>query len=107
MKILLRVGVIVVLFVTCAWATSNLNLSKSNINRLSRATLVSASTTLSGAISQIVYRTPSSGDFVLTQVCTGISNGGASSRSAASASRRSGPATARHSPACSCRPINC
>lgn len=76
MKTLLRVGAIVVLLVPCAWAGSNLNLSKSNVNRLSRATLVSVSTTFSGAVSQIVYNTPSSGDFVLTQMCTGISNGG-------------------------------
>lgn len=76
MKTLLRVGAIVVLLVTCAWAASNLNLSKSNVNRLSRATLVSVTTTLSGGVAQIVYSTPSSGDFVLTQVCTGSSNGG-------------------------------
>jgi hypothetical protein len=76
MKTVLRVGAILVLLVTCAWAGANLNLSKSNINRLSRATLVSVSTTFSGAVSQIVYSTPSSGDFVLTQVCTGTSNGG-------------------------------
>ena len=76
MRTVFRVGAIVVLLVTCAWAASNLNLSKSNINRLSRATLVSVSTTVSGAVSQIVYTTPASGDFVLTQVCTGIATGG-------------------------------
>ena len=76
MKTLFRVAAIVVLLVPCAWAASNLNLGKSNVNRLSRGTLVSATTTFSGAVSEIVYNTPSSGDFVLIQVCTGISNGG-------------------------------
>jgi hypothetical protein len=71
MKTLLRVGAAVVLLVTSAWAQSNLNLSKSNINRLSRGTLVTASTSVSATAGQFLYRTPAAGDFVLTQVCAG------------------------------------
>jgi len=77
MKISLLVGAIIGLFVTPSWAASNLNLSKSNINReFPRGSFVTASADISGAVSQIVYRTPASGDFVLTQVCAGLVTGG-------------------------------
>ena len=76
MKTSLLVGAIIGLFATSSWAASNLNLSKSNINRVSRGTFVTASTDISGAVSQIVYRTPASGDFILTQVCAGLVTGG-------------------------------
>ena len=57
---------------TGAWAASNLNLSKSNINRLQRlSTPVTASADISGDRPTLVYRTPDNADFVLTQVCNG------------------------------------
>jgi len=62
---------------TGAWAASNLNLSKSNINRLQRlSTPVTASADISGDRPTLVYRTPDNADFVLTQVCVGPINGG-------------------------------
>lgn len=68
---------IVGLFATNSWAASNLNLSKSNINReFPRGQFVTASTNISGAVSQIVYTTPATGDFVLSQVCVGLATGG-------------------------------
>lgn len=76
MKTLLRAGVVVLLLVTSVWGTSNLNLSKSNINRLARGTLVSASVNVAGQASYLVYSTPADVDFVLTQVCVGNSSGG-------------------------------
>lgn len=77
MKKTVLVGATVGLFATTAWATSNLNLSKSNINReFPRASYVSASANITGAVSQIVYRTPPNADFILMQVCTGVATGG-------------------------------
>ena len=62
---------------TGARAASNLNLSKSNINRLQRlSTPVTASADISGDRPTLVYRTPDNADFVLTQVCVGPINGG-------------------------------
>lgn len=62
---------------TGAGATSNLNLSKSNINRLQRfSTPVTASADVSGDAPTVVYRTPDNADFLLTQVCVGPINGG-------------------------------
>lgn len=77
--LLLTLAVALVALGSIAWAGSNLNLSRSNINRLlPEATfLVTASTTLSNPREpQTVYTTPSTGDFVLTQVCTSLGNGG-------------------------------
>jgi hypothetical protein len=77
MKTTLLVAVTIGLLATSSWATSNLNLSKSNINReFPRGQFVTASTDFSGAVSQIVYTTPPTGDFILTQVCTGLATGG-------------------------------
>ena len=77
MKTALLVGTLIGVLATSSWAGSNLNLSKSNINRIMlRGTVVTASTDISGAVSQIVYRTPASGDFILTQACTGLVPGG-------------------------------
>ena len=77
MKTTLLVGMVIGLLATSSWATSNLNLSKSNVTRIFlRGTIVTASTDISGAVSQIVYRTPASGDFILTQACTGLAPGG-------------------------------
>jgi len=77
MKTALRAGAILVLLATNSWASANLNLSKSNVNRIqTKGTLVTASTSIAGAVSQIVYQTPSAGDFLLTQICTGIAAGG-------------------------------
>jgi len=54
-----------------AWAAINLNSSKSNIYReLPGTTLVSASTPLITTVDpQLVFTTPATGDFVLTQFC--------------------------------------
>jgi hypothetical protein len=72
-----QIGAIIALMATSAWATSNLNLSKSNINRLQRAgTLVSASAEVRGDVPAVVYNTPPNADFVMTQICAGPVNGG-------------------------------
>ncbi len=74
MSRLLLVGAVAVLVVTMfsfAWAAINLNSSKSNIYReLPGTTLVSASTPLITTVDpQLVFTTPATGDFVLTQFC--------------------------------------
>jgi hypothetical protein len=77
MKTTLLVGAIIGLFATSSWAASNLNLSKSNVNRVfPKGQFVTASSDISGAVSQLVYTTPPTGDFILTQVCTGVVTGG-------------------------------
>ena len=76
MKTFLRAVAVVVLVATSAWATSNLNLSKSNINRLAVGKLLSASVNLVGQASFLVYTTPADADAVLTQVCVGNAAGG-------------------------------
>ena len=55
---------------------SNLDLSKSNVNRLRGSRLVRASVDLQGQASYIVYSTPADADFVLTDVCVGNAAGG-------------------------------
>lgn len=66
-----------ILLATAAWATSNLNLSKSNINRtFPRSKFVTASVDITGSQSALVYQVPTDGDFVLTQVCIGPASGG-------------------------------
>jgi len=73
----LHVSALIALTATSAWATSNLNLSKSNINRLQRGgILVTASTEVRGETPIVVYTTPANADFVLTQICAGPVNGG-------------------------------
>ncbi len=73
----LHLAALLALTATSARATSNLNLSKSNINRLQRGgTLVTASTEVRGETPTIVYTTPANADFVLTQICAGPVNGG-------------------------------
>jgi hypothetical protein len=66
-------AVLVVTMLSFAWAATNLTLnsSRSNIYReLPGTTLVSASTPLiTTAVPQLVYTTPPTGDFVLTQFC--------------------------------------
>lgn len=59
------------------WAASNLNLSKSNINReFPRTAVVTASADISFEIAPILYTTPADADFLLTQVCVGPADGG-------------------------------
>ncbi|MFN8643212.1 MAG: hypothetical protein U0802_16715 [Candidatus Binatia bacterium] len=72
----MRAVAAVVLLATGAWAASNLNLSKSNINRLAVGKLLSASVNLVGQVSALVYTTPADADVVLTQVCVGKAAGG-------------------------------
>jgi len=73
----LLLAVIAVLFATSVWATSNLNLSKSNVNRtFPRAKFVTATVDVSGSQSALVYQVPATGDFILTQVCVGPVSGG-------------------------------
>lgn len=76
MKTLSWSAALVVLLVASAWAASNLNLSKSNINRLRGSRLVRASVDLHGQASYLVYSTPADADFVLTDVCVGNAAGG-------------------------------
>ncbi len=73
----IAVFVLGLLVTAMVWATSNLNLSKSNINRVGSAVVMSGSATLSGpSQTQTVMNVPETGDFVLTQVCIGPVNGG-------------------------------
>jgi hypothetical protein len=68
---------VVLIASTSAGAASNLNLSKSNINRLARlSTPLTATVDVAGEAPTVVYRTPDNADFVLTQVCVGPINGG-------------------------------
>jgi hypothetical protein len=77
MKTALLVGATIGLFATSSWAASNLNLAKSNVNRaFPKGKFLTASVDISGAVSALVYTTPPTGDFILTQVCTGLATGG-------------------------------
>jgi hypothetical protein len=63
MKRVLPLAVIGVLFATAVLAASNLNLSKSNINRtFPRSKFVTASVDVTGSQSAFVYQVPSDGD---------------------------------------------
>ena len=86
MKIAILAGAIIFLFATNSWAAS-VNTTRSNTFKIEqRGTIVTASTSISGAVSQIVYTTPATGDFVLTQVCVGLASGGVLLQVGASAS---------------------
>lgn len=77
MKRAMSLGAISVLVATSVWATSNLNLSKSNINRtFPRSKFLTASADITGSQAVLVYQVPTDGDFVLTQVCVGPVAGG-------------------------------
>jgi len=77
MRRALPLAAIAALFATSVWATSNLNLSKSNINRtFPRTQFVTASVDVSGSQSALAYQVPPDGDFILTQVCIGPASGG-------------------------------
>lgn len=73
---------LLVVALSVAWAddsraASNLDLSKSNVNRvLLRGKLLTASVDIEGESTRIVYKTPAEGDFVLTQVCVGRTEAG-------------------------------
>ena len=70
-------GLLVVIVVTISWAASNLDLSKSNINRFQGAVFVAATVSLAGSNqTETVFTTPETGDFVLTQVCVSPVTGG-------------------------------
>ncbi len=76
-RMVFHVAAFLALMATSARATSNLNLSKSNINRLQRGgTLVTATTDVRGETPSVVYTTPANADFVVTQICAGPINGG-------------------------------
>lgn len=63
-------AILIMMLATDSWGTSNLNLSKSNINReFPNDTLATASVNLGAGESMIVYNTPAKGDFLLTQFC--------------------------------------
>ena len=72
------VAVLILSTLSFGWAATNLSSSKSNIYREFPGTLlVSASTPVSVPNQpQIVYTTPATGDFILTQFCAGPVNGG-------------------------------
>jgi hypothetical protein len=70
-------GLLVMMVVTISQATSNLNLSKSNINRAQGAVFVAATVSLTVSNqTETVFTTPETGDFVLTQVCVSPVTGG-------------------------------
>jgi hypothetical protein len=56
-----------------SWGSSNLNLSKSNVNRVRdfpNAAVTTASINITGpSDTEVVYTTPASGDFILTEFC--------------------------------------
>lgn len=61
-----------------SFAASNLNLSKSNVNRVlpEESVLVSATVNISSNETQTIYTTPTSGDFILTTFCaSAVQNG--------------------------------
>ena len=63
-------AILVAMLATNSWGTSNLNLSKSNVNReFPNASITTASVNLGQAESAAVYTTPARGDFILTQFC--------------------------------------
>jgi len=76
----MRTGLLVCAVIGLCATTSRattLNTTRSNtFKAFPRGMLVTASTEISGAASQVVYRTPATGDFILTQVCTGLAPGG-------------------------------
>ena len=66
----LVVAIFVVAVATNSWGGSNLNLSKSNINRLQNNSIViTASANLGASESVLIYTAPANGDFMLTQFC--------------------------------------
>ncbi len=66
----LVVAIFVMLLATDSWGGSNLNLSKSNINRLqNNSVVITASVNLGASESVLIYTAPASGDFMLTQFC--------------------------------------
>ncbi len=66
----LVVAIFVAVVATDSWGGSNLNLSKSNINRLQNSSIViTASGNLGASESVLIYTAPASGDFMLTQFC--------------------------------------
>lgn len=70
-------GLLVMMVVTISWASSNLNLSKSNINKAQGAVFVAATVSLTRSDqTETVFTTPETGDFVLTQVCVSPVTGG-------------------------------
>jgi hypothetical protein len=72
LSIALTVATVAALLATSAWAAVNLNLSKSNVNRLlPSGRFVTASTDIPDREPHTVYTTPDSSDFVLTEVCAG------------------------------------
>ena len=64
---------LVAMLSTNSWGSSNLNLSKSNVNRVRdfpNAAVTTASINITGPNdTEIVYTTPASGDFILTEFC--------------------------------------
>jgi hypothetical protein len=72
MNRLLVTAVAVGFLATNSWGASNLNLSKSNINRYIEfpdTALISATINLPANQSEVVYIVPPKGDFVLTEFC--------------------------------------
>jgi hypothetical protein len=68
--------ILVAMLATNSWATSNLNLSKSNVNRVRdfpNAAVTTASINITGpGDTETVYTTPASGDFILTEFCASL-----------------------------------
>jgi len=75
MKFALRVAATTALLATSSWAVSTVNSSKSNVIRvLQRGRFITATANMQGGTRQIVYTTPTTGDFILTQVCGAVSS---------------------------------
>jgi hypothetical protein len=66
-------AILVMALAVNSWASSNLNLSKSNVNiyrEIPNAAVTTASVNLTGTgDTETVYNTPAKGDFILTQFC--------------------------------------
>jgi hypothetical protein len=68
--------ILVAMLATNSWSSSNLNLSKSNINRVRdfpNAAVTTASINITGpSDTETIYTTPASGDFILTEFCASL-----------------------------------
>jgi hypothetical protein len=70
MKTVLLAAVMTGLLLTSSWAATTVNSSRSNSSERLQGKFVTATAQLSGADdTQTVYTTPTSGDFILTQIC--------------------------------------
>jgi hypothetical protein len=77
MRRLLLTAIVVVLASANSWGATNYNSSKSNVYlSFPNATITTATINFPGGTGEVVYTTPATGDFILTQFCAGPSASG-------------------------------